>query len=364
MALKILVCPIDWGLGHATRDVPLISILHDAGHEVFIGTTKSNAAFFANEIPDIPQIEFPTYRIHYSSISVGLSIVLQLPKFFVKYWQEILLMKKLQKRYSFDVVISDNRFGVRHKEALSLFISHQVNIQLGEIWQLFKPLVNKLNRFFTGRFDQLIIPDFKSGLLTGNLSETKELSLPYSFIQPLSRFAKIVKGTIKFDILILNSGPEPKRSIFEKKIIEQAKKSGLQVAYAGGKLDGTEKSTKSLTIFSYANTQELNVLINQSKHIICRSGYSTIMDLIALNRTAFIVPTPGQWEQEYIAKHLINKGFFIGSSENDFELVKAYEQLCAFNAKLPEIDKTAQRNQMLKMLDMANKTPKPSKNPA
>jgi len=245
---------------------------------------------------------------------------------------------QLVQKYEVDCIISDNRYGCHSETVHSIFITHQTNIQLPTMLGFLSGFVNRLNHKYINKFNELWIPDFEDHLLSGKLSKGLHLlKTKTSFIGPLSRLTKSAKSTTYFCTVIL-SGPEPQRSVLEQKIINQAKLLEEEIVLVRGttkplnaKLPGNLKTLLLL------NSSQINKLLLSSRHIICRSGYSSIMDLVALQQPAFLIPTPGQTEQEYLAKHLSEQQLFVSCQQSIFNLKKAIETLDKFNSKLKKI---------------------------
>jgi uncharacterized protein (TIGR00661 family) len=335
----ILICPLNWGLGHASRDVYLISCLLERNYEVIIGGEGDTVEFLQNEFPDLTYIHFPSFQIRYSHhYPAWLMITLLLPYIIKCIVREKKLLHKVIRDYKIDLVISDARYGLWSSTIPSVIITHQISFKLPF---LFKPLqypVHIINRIAINRFSQCWIPDLPtSPNLSGDLSHRYKVPVHSLFIGPLSRFIKTGNETYAtskaFEVVVILSGPEPQRSIFEKIITDQLSLSDRKSAIICGK-PGTkipENLTDHCTKVPYLTGDELRTVLKSSKYIICRSGYSTIMDLISLKKTAMLIPTPGQTEQEYLARHLEKQGLFLYSKQKDFQLEEAIDMLDEFN---------------------------------
>jgi len=322
---NILICPLYWGLGHATRDLPIIRKFQAEGHKIFIAANKELKTFFKGELKNFTFISFPNYTLSYSSNnSQVLKLLVQLPKIFVSTYKEHFKLKKLVKEYQVDMVISDNRYGLFNKKVETVFIGHQLNILLPKRIQFLQILVNRINNWFLKRFDQVWVPDFNGkDNLAGKLSQNSSLE-NIKYIGPLSRFNTEELGTKdKEYILVILSGAEPQRSILEQKIFKQIKQSNHRFIMVRGTNEPLPYTTNSNSeTFNLLNTKELEPLIKNAKLIISRSGYSSIMDYIVMKRNALLIPTPGQTEQEYLAQKLMAENKFYSVLQNELNLEK------------------------------------------
>ncbi|MDG1798151.1 MAG: glycosyltransferase [Flavobacteriales bacterium] len=254
-----------------------------------------------------------------------ITIIRQTPKFIFRAYLERKKVEKIISENRVDVVISDNRFGFRGTTTLNIIITHQLNIQ-GPF--ILKGLANSINKYFIKKFDFCWVPDFSNSDFSGKLSES---TIPNSKIGPLSRFYefKKIKKNHNYKYLAIISGPEPQRSLFEKEITSCFTKEDQPCAIISGKVAVKEKNINNISIFPHLKTREFQELINNSKLIISRSGYSSLMDYYYLQKKINLVPTPGQTEQEYLALyHRKNNNLKfqrqgqINLQESDFKPIK------------------------------------------
>jgi len=334
---RILVCPMDWGLGHATRVVPIIRLLQQAGAEPVIGADNKPLAFLRQQFPDANWIRIPGFEPEYPKQgSLPVKMAIAIPKMLKEADKAHKLLEKVIKEQNIDAVISDNRYELWSENIPTVFMTHQLNILLPGIFSSGRPLVRKMINRFIIRHNELWIPDFENEPnLSGKLSHIKKMPLKNSFfIGPLSRFEGIEMGLTKkrLDILCLLSGPEPQRTIFEELLINQLKETDLKAILLSGKPEEMEKkNTGNLEIRPHADDEEMLMLIQSASIIICRSGYSSLMDLVSLGKNAVFVPTPGQPEQEYLAKNLKEQGLFYSCSQQEFSLQKALQESEKYN---------------------------------
>ena len=320
---RILVAPLNWGIGHATRCIPIISELEKNNFEVIIAASGRSLELLSCEFPKIQFIKFEDYKISYSSsIPMALNIFLQIPKIIFGIYNENNKLYTIIKDFKIDGVISDNRYGLFSKTTPSVFITHQLKIK-----SIFlENIIQKINYYFINKYTKCWIPYYKKNGLAGELSHPKENTKNHIYIGPLSRFKKN-NSKPHYDILAIVSGPEPQRSIFEKILTTQLIGHKKECLLVQGKPESKYyDKINNLTIKSHLSAIELNQAILNSKLVICRSGYSTIMDLFTLEKNAILVPTPGQTEQEYLAQYLSKKNLFQYQNQKNFSISIAQKQ--------------------------------------
>lgn len=337
---SILICPLDWGLGHASRMVPIIKRLDTRGHRVVIAADGAGLKFLQGYFPKLEFIRFPGFKPQYSR---GNSQVFQMmrsaPKALKSFREDHQFVEKLISNQKIDGLISDNRFGAYTNQVPSVFITHQLHIRVPVLWQFLKPVVDAINKHYIKRFNQLWIPDsLHEPRLSGKLSFPAFHNFNTYYIGVLSRFSLPVQNHEKdIDILFLLSGPEPQRSLLEEKIIAQS--TNLSASFCllrgvPGKNTAAYHINKNLLAYDHADDQTFSALIQRAKTIVARAGYSSIMDLTALGRSAWLVPTPGQTEQEYLAAYLNEKQWFKAINQQQFDLTKILNSNISENYEL------------------------------
>lgn len=304
---RILFGVLDWGLGHATRSVPLIKKLAEK-NEVIIASSGRALDFLTDYFPSLKNLEKPGYAIAYASNrSAFLSIVLQSFKINKAIKKEHRWLENLIKKEKIDIVYSDNCYGLYNHNIISIIITHQLMLKMPVSLKWIEPFAHRWVMKKIDSFDRCLIPDFEGKEnLSGDLSHLYPLPPHAEFIGPQSRFefySSNPKTEKEYDVVVLISGPEPARSRFESELKEKFRGKGQKVAIIRG-IPGNEKliTENNLDIYDHLNDTELAKMLQNSKKIICRSGYSTIMDLQALSLTAEFIPTKGQTEQEYLAE--------------------------------------------------------------
>jgi UDP:flavonoid glycosyltransferase YjiC (YdhE family) len=316
--MKILVCPLDWGLGHATRCVPLIRALME-NHEVSIGAGGRGLAFLAGEFPDLDVFDFPGYRVRYSRFPLFFLpvMLMQAPALLSGLVKERRRLEALVAERNIDMVISDGRYGCRSDRVPSVLITHQIFIRVPG-GAAARRLLFAFNASLLRRFREVWVPDVAgSPNLSGELGHGLH-GLPHlRYIGPLSRFPappprsqargpELPSGPL---ILACVSGPEPQRTLFENALRrELAELPGTRVLVCG--LPGEEEGlpvieSGRLNVFPHVDGVTMEALFRRADLVISRSGYTTLMEMAALGVAhAVLVPTPGQSEQEYLAEHL------------------------------------------------------------
>lgn len=306
--MKVLICPLNWGLGHATRCIPIIQDYLLRGAEVVIATDGHPEALLRQEFPHLRFLHLPSYNIRYhKGNSQILAMLMSLPKIFRGILRERFWINQMMKTEKFDIILADNRFGLWHKDAETFYITHQLMIKMPKGLSGAEVFVWLGHRFFIQKYNHCLIPDYE-GIenLSGDLSHKYPLPLHAQFIGPLSRFSNQTATTESpYRTVGLISGPEPTRSIFENFITEKLSKHPNKSLILRGLPSETENlpNISNLQFLNHVNTEEMaNILIGAEK-IYCRSGYTTIMDLEALKclHKAEFFPTPGQTEQVYLA---------------------------------------------------------------
>lgn len=340
---RILVAPLNWGLGHASRCIPLVNSLLEHGFEPVLAGDGASLDLLASEFPLLRTYELPSYGIRYSRTPelFKLKLLSQGAKIAKAMYGEHKKVQEIVAKESASGILSDNRFGVRSKQVPSVYLTHQLNVEAG--WM--SSLASRWHQSIISNFDRCWVCDFKGEeSLAGSLSSNDGKLKNVEWIGPLSRFSKAGEETVTtskqskktIDIGVVLSGPEPSRSQFEKKVIEVLKGRKEKVVLVRGVIRPSEETAaesqssrieQNLTIYDFMLANELEELIRQSRILITRSGYSSIMDLHALGVKALLVPTPGQSEQEYLADRMQQKGWFLSVRQDEFSWNSVKETL-------------------------------------
>jgi uncharacterized protein (TIGR00661 family) len=325
---RVLLAPLDWGLGHATRCIPIVYDLIQQDVEVIIAAEGKIKVLLENAFPGYSFVFLKGYNITYSKagLLLPLKLLVQLPKIFWRIYAENRWLKRIIKAYKIDAVISDNRPGLYHPAIPCIYITHQLKIKTGNNFT--ERLAQKIQYHFINKYTACWVPDNEAveNNFAGDLSHPKKLpKTPVKYIGTLSRFEKSIQEK-KYDLLFLISGPEPQRTVFENLALAQLKKfTGTALLVKG--LPGTtiseemlDRADNKIKIVNHLGAGDLSKAIQQSNIVISRSGYTTIMDLIKLQQNAVLIPTPGQTEQQYLAGYLMDKKIFLSISQDNFSL--------------------------------------------
>ncbi len=343
----VLFCPLDWGLGHASRDIYIIHRLKQEKFNIIIGADKAPLHLLKSEFPDLQFIRFPFPSIKYSRIfPLPVKILFSVPRLIFGILREHQYLKTLILKHNVDIVISDNRYGLWNKHVQTVFITHQLRIRFPKIIKLLEPLFFYLTSHIIQKYDYCWVPDFPEARgLAGVLSHPEKTPSNIHYIGPISRFllekhehsSKLIK---KFDVVAILSGPEPQRTILENLLIRQLRKEKYTVLIVRGLPWKKQGQTiyQNIQLVSHLNTNLLADYIKEAKFVICRSGYSSVMDLSILGKKAILIPTPGQTEQEYLAEFLHKQKFYLKGNQKELELVTSFKELARYKPVLPGIN--------------------------
>jgi predicted glycosyltransferase len=369
--LKVLVAPLDWGLGHATRCIPIIKELLNQKCQVIVAAEGAQKALLREEFPFLTFVELPGYRVQYDknrALTV-LRLIASIPKILIRIKRENGWLRRFADRERPDLVISDNRYGLYLPGTVTIFITHQLSIRT-PFGKVADRLLQRINYSAIARFSVCWVPDV-AGIacceptaanggdgLAGELSHPKRMPpIPTRYIGWLSRMEVMPAPSIKdFDVLVLLSGPEPQRTILEKMIIEQAAGCYCKMVVVRGLPGGSGKSLEAprgVVVYDHLPAGELERLMLRSDVVLSRPGYSTVMDLRRVGKRAIFVPTPGQTEQEYLGVYLAGKGLGICVQQHVFSLKAALMQAREIRDR-PGAGNETMKDEIRTMLAMAD----------
>ncbi len=330
---RILVTPLDWGLGHASRCIPVVRRLRGRGAEVIIGGGGPHVQLILDEFPGLASIPLMNYNIHYARNAslLALKFPHMVARVFRCAHREHARLARIIKRYAIDGVIADQRFGAFAAQTPSVYITHQLCVKTPPGFGLIERAVASGLRYAANRFTVTWIPDYPGEHgLTGDLTRKYRLPGNHRFIGPLSRL-KPHRGESRRNgpgIVVLLSGPEPQRSILEERLLQQlAQQKCDAIVLRGRPAEHTERRLGPVTLISHLPGDRIGELMRTAGSLICRGGYTTIMDCVTLGRTAILVPTPGQTEQEYLCRRLHAQGRFWMEPQACFRLERALDRL-------------------------------------
>ena len=317
--MKILIAPLNWGLGHATRCIPLIRHYLAAGNEVVLGGDGESILLLRHTFPDLRVIDLPSLELRYTDNAQQRGFYLRAIPALIRFTiADYYYLRQQLAIEHFDLVISDNRFGLFSRQTHCVYMTHQLYVQLPKRLRVFQPLARALHACIYKRYNEVWVPDYADPThnLAGALAHGGRFDRYAKYIGPLSRFSNLEAGSrmpefghqkpeAGYPILAILSGLEPQRTLFEQSLIARFKESTEPVLIVRGKIGVPATATQlgAVTLVPHMNDEQLMPLMQQAKKIIVRSGYSTIMDLsvLGLLSKAEFHPTPGQSEQEYLA---------------------------------------------------------------
>jgi hypothetical protein len=315
---NILICPLEWGLGHAARMIPLAGRLKEKGNNVIVGAGEEHLSLFRKELPGLTYISFPGFRPGYSKYLPSWFVMFyKIPALVYHIIREHSELKKIIRDRSINIVISDNRFGLWNKDVTTAYVTHMLRIPFPKPFRFAEIIGIFLHRTIIRKYDLCFIPDLPGEMnVSGRLSHGLKLPSNAIYIGILSRFSNILPAEedtfgYRHNTVIL-SGPEPQRGILKQELESIFRAQETTTIFLGGRPGVSDEMTRTGNIIYYSHLESAMMAeaLRSSDYIISRSGYTTIMELISLGCTALIIPTPGQTEQEYLAAYLEEKGWF------------------------------------------------------
>jgi len=317
---NILVAALNWGLGHATRCIPIIRALEQTGFTPILASDGAALEMLRKEFPHLTALELPSYEIEYpeDGSKFRWKMLSNMPKMIDAIREEKKMVKQWVKMFDLQGIISDNRLGVFNKKVHSVFMTHQLKVLTGNTtW-----ISSKLHQHIIKKYDECWVPDWEEKPnLSGKLGHLKNSDLQVKYVGPLSRLNKMELPK-KYNLMVILSGPEPQRGILEERLRELLTTYDGKVLFICGKIEATQiKEEKAdITYYNFMQAEQLERAFAESELVICRSGYTTIMDLVKLGKKAFFIPTPGQYEQEYLAEKSMRDGLAPYARQEDFKL--------------------------------------------
>lgn len=343
----LLFCPLDWGLGHVTRSIPLLQEFAKQGWSIVVACNSTQKKILEDEFSGLRYVEKQSESIQYgrNTLSTKTKIFYELIKILMQVKVEHRWMKAFLSENPVDLIISDNSYGAYSPSTPSIFITHQLRPCSG-LGPTIDNLVQNFLKKYINRFSRCWVPDYSSGItLSGKLSHYGNLpSIPVSYIGPVSRLETQFNHRPTINLLVIISGPEPQRSIFENLVADQLRsladqRKNFYVVIIRG-LPGKNQLPLDCDAqqFNHVSAQHLSELASSSQFVISRSGYTTIMDMLKLKKKMIVVPTPGQTEQEYLATHLSKHNMAVAASQHNFSLEKTIRKAESFNYNFPDGD--------------------------
>ncbi|MCQ2106147.1 MAG: glycosyl transferase family 28 [Fibrobacter sp.] len=353
--MKVLVAPLDWGLGHATRCIPVIREFLRQGAEVELAVVKSNAKLLRGIFPELRQRLAPSYNIVYPKHGYNMGLWLakngahlnSVIRFEHRYVEEMV------ERHHYDVVLSDNRFGFYSRKAKSIYMTHQRRIAFPPALSALESVGMMWHASVMRHFDEVWVPDIpEEPGYAGNMSHVRYCPRSVRYVGALSRFENAPSenegGTLLESIPLENpqykfvavvSGVEPARSRFEKKLAEAfAGIPGRHLIIQGRPAAGIKTWTEGNVDFcTHLQDAAFSAAVRGAEHVVSRGGYSTVMDMAVLGASCIFVPTPGQYEQVILGRNLARAGFAYNIDEKDLSAGSLLR--CSGSMKLPQVAK-------------------------
>ncbi len=339
--MKILYSLCSWGLGHATRGLPVIRRLVRDGHEVVIYTTGRGLSLLKAELGDSCSfIESVPYPSPYSDkFGFAFRFLKVAPRIIRVIKSENLEMKKIIKERGIELIISDSRFGSYSEDVPSFLLFHQLRFIAPCRFFLGEMLTEGFNQGLQYKFNKVLVPDYEdplsnlSGDLSHNLRYFKKENVEYIGI--LSDYEK-QDVPQDIDYLFSISGPEPTRTVLEEKLFSQISLLKGKIVVAQGKPgEFSMEERGNVTVYSYLEKKRRDELMNRSKMVVSRSGYTTVMDVSEIGRKVLFIPTPGQTEQVYIGQHLNKLKLFYSVAQGKLQLDRDVETARDFPGFIP-----------------------------
>jgi uncharacterized protein (TIGR00661 family) len=325
---RILVSPLSWGLGHATRDLPIIRHFLARGHHVTVLGCGRAVSLLKHEVPQCDFMELEDYPTPYSSSRYFV------PKFLAMaptMWSAVaregkVLRRRILKERSFDLILSDNRLNIRSPDIPSFIISHQLRFMTPPSLKALTFITEYFNHFYFQHFTRIIVPDFAdpeknlSGQLSHNMRWLKPEKIYYAGVLSSTARMDVARD---IDVFFSISGPEPQRTQLEQIVMEHVKDLDAgRIVITLGKPEhkGERQENGNTTVYGYLDRQGQQEIMNRAKLVVCRSGYTTVMELAELGKKALFIPTPGQTEQEYLGRYYAELGWFHSVSQYELDL--------------------------------------------
>lgn len=320
---RILIAPLDWGLGHTSRCLPVIRYLQGLGHHVVVAGNAWQRQFINKSCQGIETINLDGYEVSYGKKGNGFmfSMFRQMPKLLSAVRKENDWLIEQTAKVQFDGIISDNRYGIFHKRIPSVIMTHQLQVRTG-LGKVANEMLRRLHYKYLLRFNKCWVVDVAGKeCLGGKLSHPKSIPANASYIGLLSQFDRNTPQDEQH-LLILLSGPEPQRSMLSEILWKQLLTYKGKIVFVEGSNSAAQRTMipSNVSYHKQLTKTELQPILEQASMVICRSGYSTLMDLVALGKKAIIIPTPGQTEQVYLGKYLHQQEVFYMAPQKSFKL--------------------------------------------
>jgi predicted glycosyltransferase len=325
----IVYAILNWGLGHVTRSTPIIERLINDGNRVIIVSHGKALILLKEQFPNCIFRDIRDKNIEYSRLGIMFvfKILSQYPKMILGWWHEKRKLKELIKEFDPDLIMTEMRLGFWSKKIPSVLITNQLRFELPKGLKWGEILGEWFNFLIFRHYDHIFVPDVEGEPnLLGNLAHKGRIAKhpKLRFVGSLTSIDRENDGLEEdIDLFVSISGPEPQRTKFEEIILPQLTACSSRIVVALG-VPG-DKTVKEIDhgrikIYSHLERKEMSSILKRAKYVVSRSGFSTVNELFVLKKKALLVPTPGQTEQEYIARYLHQQGLFGISRQEDLDL--------------------------------------------
>ncbi|MGI9159620.1 MAG: hypothetical protein ACR2K1_07695, partial [Saprospiraceae bacterium] len=338
--LILLFSCLNWGLGHATRSIPLIRRLEQMGERLLLASDGEALRLLRAEFPHLPSVELPAYGVRYPAGNMTLNILWQLPGMLLAMRREHALVQELVQKYAIRGIISDNRYGCYSEKVPSVLLTHQLNILPPH--PLLSGPVQWANHRALRPFDALWVPDAAgSDNLSGGLSHGVSAHPHTCFIGLLSRMRRYDQPHL-YDVAVVLSGPEPQRTYLERRLLAQAMAIPRRFLFVRGRTDTNQDDYPAghIRVVSYLTARALNDALLSSELVVFRSVYSSLIDLAVFVKKALLIPTPGQTEQQYLAERMARAGIFAQQTQRNLHLAAGLDAAAQCSGLNPDDFKT------------------------
>lgn len=347
---KVLVGALSWGLGHATRTLCIVRDLLERGHKITIVACGRALDLFKRECPTCEFIHLEDYPPPYTKSSLfWVKFAGYIPRMLKGLEKEHVAIQKIIEDRGFDMVLSDNRYGIYHPDVPSFFITHQPRFK----FPTFLRPIEFIGEMFTWahmrNFTRVLVPDSgdQAENLAGSLAhQLRLLKSPFAYYCGMLSSVQKMDVPEDVDYFITISGPEPQRTAFEKIILEQVSdlddgKNKIVITLGMPETHDVRKVGKNITIYGHLDRDKQQEMMNRAKMIVSRSGYTTVMELVELGKNALFVPTPGQTEQVYLSEYYEQIGTFHSVAQHEIKLAEDIEAARKYPG-YPAMSKTAE----------------------
>ena len=350
----VLVTPLDWGLGHATRCIPVVRELMLQGCDVLLAGSGDALTLLQQEFPSLRTFTLPGYQPRYPHHgSMVWTMALQLPRFMRVIAGEHRAITRIVAQEKVRAIISDNRYGCWSPEVPSIFLTHQSNILMPRRFGWLQHGVRRMNNRMINHFHQCWIPDVPGERsLAGALAGFRDpgITIKKEYVGWLSRFTGATHTKEKYDVVAVLSGPEPQRTALEDVLVPQLRRSALRYRVVRG-LPSSSTPQPDDRMVDFLPSEALQQELEAASLVVARSGFSTVMDMQALGKKVVFIPTPGQTEQEYLAKRLMEQGISFFMTQRAFDLSTALDESRRYSGFTPMPANTLLRKAVSALLD-------------